>query len=130
MQTLGAIQVGNFALLPLIDTNPLTVKVSGNGDAEACAPFEGFLAQLHDVVLQGGQGAVRLDLSELYFMNSSCIRVLASWVHGVKAAGNAYQVHIHMNPGQPWQRRSLQPIKRLAPLVVKLEPESPGAPNR
>jgi hypothetical protein len=130
MQALSAIEVGDFALLPLIDTSPPTVKVSGNGDAEASVALERFLAQLNDAVVASGGGAVRLDLSDLYFMNSACIRVLASWVHGVKAAGNLYQVHIHMNPQQPWQRRSLQPIKRLAPLVVRLEPESPGGSTR
>jgi hypothetical protein len=39
----------------------------------------------------------------------------------VNTTGRQYQIHLQMNPRQPWQKRSLEPLKRLAPAVVFLE---------
>jgi hypothetical protein len=62
-----------------------------------------------------------VDLCDLYFMNSSCLKAFVSLIYKVNTTGRPYQIHLQMNPRQPWQRRSLEPLKRLAPAVVFLE---------
>lgn len=120
MLTVSAIRGEGFALLPIPDAPTPTVKLSGNADAAAVAPLERFLKQLHNTLLDAQSTEVHVDLVELYFMNSSCVRAFASWIYTVRNAANPYQVHVQMNSRQAWQQRSLEPIRRLAPAVVVL----------
>jgi len=97
------------------------VKFSGNGDGEAIAPLDRFLKLLHKNLTDDKSTSVRVDLGDLYFMNSSCLKAFVSWIYKVNTTGRPYQIHLQMNPRQPWQRRSLEPLKRLAPAVVSLD---------
>ena len=121
MLTLSGVRAEGFALAPLADMVIPTVKFSGNGDTEAVAPLERFLKELHENLLRDRAERVDVDLVDLYFMNSSCIKTLMSWIHVVKNAGTPYRVSLTMNPRLAWQRRSLQPLQRLAPNVVALQ---------
>lgn len=121
MLTLSAIRANGFALVPVLDGPVPTVKFSGNGDAEAINPLDRFLKLLHKNLLDDKSTTVRVDLAELYFMNSSCLKAFVSWIYKVNTTGRPYQIHLQMNPRQPWQRRSLEPLKRLAPAVVCLD---------
>jgi hypothetical protein len=120
MLRLNAVQAEGFALVPVTDTDTPTVKFSGNADSEAADPLDRFLQELHRNLLDDQSTEVEVDLVELYFMTSSCIRALASWVHAVKVSDTPYRIYLQTNPRQSWQQRSLEPIKRLAPAVVVL----------
>ena len=121
MLTLSAIRANGFALVPVLDAPVSTVKFSGNGDAEAIAALDRFLKLLHKNLLDDKSTSVHVDLADLYFMNSSCLKAFVSWIYKVNTTGRPYQIHLQMNPRQPWQRRSLEPLKRLAPAVVCLD---------
>jgi hypothetical protein len=121
MLTLSAIRANGFALVPLPDVAVPTVKFSGNGDGEAIAPLDRFLKLLHKNLIDDKSTIVHVDLADLYFMNSSCLKAFVSWIYKVNTTGRPYQIHLQMNPRQPWQRRSLEPLKRLAPAVVFLD---------
>jgi hypothetical protein len=126
MLNVSAIQGNGFSLVPLPGAVP-TVKFSGNGDAEAVTPLDRFLKLLHKTLLDGQCDQVHVDLGDLYFMNSSCLKAFVSWIYKVNTTGRPYQIHLQMNPRQPWQRRSLEPLKRLAPMVVSLDDMSARA---
>jgi len=121
MLTLSAIRANGFALVPIPENPVPTVKFSGNGDAEAVAPLDRFLKLLHKNLTDDKSTDVHVDLGDLYFMNSSCLKAFVSWIYKVNTTGRQYQIHLQMNPRQPWQKRSLEPLKRLAPAVVVLE---------
>jgi hypothetical protein len=121
MLTLSAIRANGFTLVPVLDAPVPTVKFSGNGDGEAIAPLDRFLKLLHKNLTDDKSTSVRVDLGDLYFMNSSCLKAFVSWIYKVNTTGRPYQIHLQMNPRQPWQRRSLEPLKRLAPAVVSLD---------
>lgn len=110
-----------FAFVPVLEGTVPTVKLSGTGDAEAVPPLDRFLKLVHKDLVDDRRGAVAVDLRELYFINSSCLKAFVSWIHKVKTAENGYQIRLQMNPRLSWQRRSLEPLKRLAPKVVILE---------
>lgn len=129
MLTLSAIREKGFALVPLPEATVPTVKFSGNGDAEAIAPLDRFLKLLHKNLIDDKSTSVRVDLADLYFMNSSCLKAFVSWIYKVNTTGRPYQIHLQMNPRQPWQRRSLEPLKRLAPAVVVLDDNSEAKPE-
>jgi hypothetical protein len=121
MSSVPAIRANGFALVPLTDGPVPAVKFSGNGDTDAVSSLERFLKLLHKALLDDKCSAVCVDLGDLYFMNSSCLKAFVSWIYKVNTAGRPYQIRLQMNSRQPWQRRSLEPLKRLAPAVVSLE---------
>ena len=125
MMNLPAIRANGFALVPSADGPTPTIKFSGNGDTEAISPLDRFLKLLHKSLLDDNCTSVAVDLGELYFMNSSCLKAFVSWIYKVNTTGRPYQIHLQMNPRQTWQRRSLEPLKRLAPAVVFLDELAP-----
>ena len=129
MLNLPEIRANGFALIPLGDGPTPAVKFSGSGDSEAISPLDRFLKLLHKNLLDERTTSVAVDLGELYFMNSSCLKAFVSWVYKVNTMERPYQIRLQMNPRQPWQRRSLEPLKRLAPAVVFLDELSDVAPE-
>ena len=121
MLNLPAIRANSFSLVPSADGPTPTVKFSGNGDTEAISPLDRFLKLLHKNLLDEKCASVSVDLGDLYFMNSSCLKAFVSWIYKVNTTGRPYQIRLQMNPRQPWQRRSLEPLKRLAPAIVFLD---------
>jgi hypothetical protein len=129
MLNLSAIREKGFALVPMPEAPVPTVKFSGNGDGEAIAPLDRFLKVLHKNLVDDSSTEVYVDLCDLYFMNSSCLKAFVSWIYKVNTTGRPYQIHLQMNPRQPWQRRSLEPLKRLAPAVVVLDDLTDAKPE-
>ncbi len=135
MLNLPEIRANGFALIPLAEGPMPAVKFSGNGDSEAISPLDRFLKLLHKNLVEEKTTSVEVHLGELYFMNSSCLKAFVSWVYKVNTMERPYQIRLQMNPRQTWQRRSLEPLKRLAPAVVfldelEVEPEPANAVGR
>ncbi len=116
---LPQIEETGFAL-KVCNADPPLVRFSGNGDSEAIAPLERFLKQLHGELLAKHCHAVDVDLNELYFMNSSCLKNFVAWIYKVDVEGRAYEIRFLANPRLHWQHRSLATLKRLAPKVVSI----------
>jgi hypothetical protein len=130
LRSLG-IRTEGFALV-LADSGAVpVVRLSGNGDGEVVAPLDRTLKQLHEELVDASVRSVVVDLGELYFMNSSCLKAFVSWIYKVRTSGKPYQIRIQYNPNQRWQQRGLEPLQRLAPAVVFLDQigagKGPGA---
>lgn len=121
MLRLLGIRTEGFALV-LADAGAVpVVRLSGNGDGEVVAPLDRTLKQLHEELVEASVRSVVVDLGELYFMNSSCLKAFVSWIYKVRTSGKPYQIRIQYNPNQRWQQRGLEPLVRLAPAVVFLD---------
>jgi len=107
--------------LAAVEADAPKVRFSGNGDAEAVPVLDGFLRKLHEELLTKRALDVRVDLGDLYFMNSSCLKAFVSWIHKVNTTGRPYSIKLLMNSRQQWQMRSLATLQRLAPAVVTIE---------
>lgn len=121
MPSLPAIRTENFSLV-FSDTGPApALRLSGNGDGEVVIPLDRTLKQLHDELTFSGARSVIVDLGDLYFMNSSCLKAFVSWIYKVRTSGKPYQIRMQLNPRQRWQQRGLEPLQRLAPAIVFLD---------
>jgi hypothetical protein len=118
---LSALREKNFSLVPIGDAPTPTIKVAGNGDSEIVSPLGRVLRLVHADLVEAASPRVDVDLNELYFLNSSCLKAFVTWIHEVKTSDKPYRIHLRMNSRLPWQRRSLEPLRRLAPGVVVLE---------
>jgi hypothetical protein len=81
-----------------------------------------YLKQLHREAVHLGAAEVELDFHELYFMNSSCLKALVSFIDGAANVDKpGYRIRFLTNPQLFWQRRSLEALQRLAPEFVQIE---------
>lgn len=122
--SLPQIEGQGFQLAAVESARP-KVRFSGNGDAEAVPVLDDFLKKLHEELMMKRASEVRVDLGDLYFMNSSCLKAFVSWIHKVNTNGRPYNIRLLMNSRQQWQMRSLATLQRLAPAVVTIE-ETPA----
>jgi hypothetical protein len=119
--------------LPAIEEEGLTlgpvpgvagrVRFEGTGEAEGAAVLGRFLGLLHDHALAQELPEVTLELQELEFINSSCLKAMVAWIYKVDTEGRPYSIRLVRDPGKHWQKTSLATLQRLAPDVVIIEDE-------
>jgi hypothetical protein len=111
----------SFALEPTVVGKSLVVRFTGNGDMSAIKTLEGFLKQVESEMVRMELEEAVVDLRDLYFMNSSCIKAFVSWIYGVRTGSTPYSIRFLANPHQHWQANSLRTMQRLAPALVKID---------
>jgi hypothetical protein len=125
---LPGVRTESFALTYLDTGAAPILRMSGNGDGEVVAPLDRTLKQLHGQLVDAGAKSVIVDFTDLYFMNSSCLKAFVSWIYKVRTSGKPYQIRLQLNPRQRWQQRGLEPLQRLAPAIVFLDEVSEAKP--
>jgi hypothetical protein len=98
----------------------VTVKLQGNADMSSHAPFRDFIAELHGETVRLGAPILELDLTELYFMNSSCLSILAGLINNVSSSppSSQYRIVLRTNPHLRWQKRSVHALCMFANHLV------------
>jgi len=118
---LTAVGGEGFQVTPtLIDFNLRLVFV-GSGDMNATGVINEYLKRVHEEALRLGLAQVSCDFKQLTFMNSSCFKSFVVWIDTVKKSETRYQIAFLTNPSLPWQRRSLEALRRLAANLVTIE---------
>ena len=89
------------------------IRLAGNGDMEASPVLSRQVSVVHAHAQQHKARIVFFDLTRLYFLNSSCLKSLASLIAlNAKLDANA-QYKIIFRLGLPWQRRSILALQSL-----------------
>jgi hypothetical protein len=101
--------------------SPDRVRFAGTGEAEGAAVLDRFLGLLHRQVLSNELRRVTIELEELEFINSSCLKAMVAWIYKVDTEGRPYKIHLRRDATMHWQRTSLATLQRLAPEVVVIE---------
>src|SRR3954471_7964362 len=111
----------SFRVTPtLIDFN-LRLVFTGSGDMNATGVINEYLKLVHEEAKRIGLAQVSCDFKLLTFMNSSCFKSFVVWIDTVKNSEIRYQIVFLTNPTLPWQRRSLEALRRLAANLVTIE---------
>ena len=76
---------------------------------------------LHRQALANQLRRVTIELEELEFINSSCLKAMVAWIYKVDTEGRPYKIHLRRDAKMHWQRTSLATLQRLAPDVVVIE---------
>jgi hypothetical protein len=97
------------------------VHFAGTGEGEGAAVLDRFLGLLHRHALARELRQITLELEELEFINSSCLKALVAWIYKVDTEGRPYRIHLRRDAAMHWQRTSLATLQRLAPDVVVIE---------
>jgi hypothetical protein len=117
--------------LPYVEEEGLTLgpvpgvpgryRFAGTGEAEGAAVLDRFLGQLHQQTLSRELREVTLELMELEFINSSCLKAMVAWIYKVDTEGRPYKIRLLRDASLHWQRTSIATLQRLAPDVVVIE---------
>src|SRR5438045_1903626 len=91
------------------DGEQITLRLEGTADTQSREQFEDYIHRVHDEAQRLGVKTVRVDLRELEFMNSSCLKVFVWWLSQLNELGpdKQYKLVFHSSPKLMWQRRSL-----------------------
>jgi anti-anti-sigma factor len=100
----------------------LTITLSGNADLNVRVELERFMTAIHEEARRSGAKEVVVDLRELEFMNSSCLKSFVWWISSVQdlAAAEQYRITFVSSPAMYWQRRSLNALAGLALGIVSI----------
>ena len=101
----------------------VVVRLSGTADTAVREQLEEFFTQLHAEAVRLNTPTVVVDVRELEFMNSSCLKVFVAWLAQLRElqAPVQYKVRFHSNPKLLWQRRSLAALSCFAIDLVTIE---------
>lgn len=101
----------------------VVLQVTGNADLEMLPRLGPFLKQVHGEACRARAESVTVDLRQLYFMNSSCLKSFITWVVSVsKLQPQArYRIRFLSNSNLRWQQRSLESMQAFAPGLVDIE---------
>lgn len=105
-------------MLETLEGNKAAFKFSGNGDMTAFDALEKFLSEVHERMIANRLSTIEVDVLDLYFMNSSCLKLFVSWIHQVQELGVPYSITLLSSSRLYWQHRSFDTLARLAPDVV------------
>lgn len=97
------------------------VRFAGTGEAEGAAVLDRFLALLHQEALALELREVTIELEQLEFINSSCLKAMVAWIYKVDTEGRPYKIRMLRDSSLHWQRTSLATLQRLAPEVVVVQ---------
>lgn len=125
--------------LPYIEEEGLTlapvpgaldrVRFAGTGEAEGAAVLDRFLALLHQQALARELSEVTIELEELEFINSSCLKAMVAWIYKVDTEGRPYKIRLLRDASLHWQRTSIATLQRLAPDVVIVQDKATASPG-
>ena len=101
----------------------IVVALSGTADTAVREQLEEYFTQLHAEAVRLQTKKVTVDLRELEFMNSSCLKVFVSWLAHLRELEEPaqYKVSFRSNPKLLWQRRSLAALSCFAIDLVTIE---------
>ena len=70
-----------------------------------------------------GASEVHLDVRELYFMNSSCMKLFVTWFTALRelASDKRYSVVVHSSAKLHWQQRSFNALRYIADGLIRIQ---------
>lgn len=119
-RSVPSIQKPGFTAVATQTGTSVGLRLTGNADMAIIDELGKFLVGLHVAALNQKVTDVQIDLRELYFMNSSCLRHLVTWLSSVNELPQAqqYRLVFMSNANLRWQARSLQALKHFAEGLV------------
>ena len=98
----------------------VSLKLSGTGDMVAVEPLRLCLHQVRAEMIRLILHHLEIDISTLYFLNSSCIKGLVRFLYILQTDGPKISVEFSVDNNLSWQTRALSPLQRMAPELVKI----------
>jgi hypothetical protein len=101
----------------------ILVTLTGTADLTVKSQLDRFLREVHAEAQRCLAEEVTVDVRQLEFMNSSCLKCLVWWISTVQEQpGEAkYRIVFLSSPSAYWQRRSLNALACLANDIITIQ---------
>jgi hypothetical protein len=101
----------------------LNVHLWGNADLRAKEALDALMVSIDQEATSAPVDEVVVNLRELVFMNSSCLKALVTWLSNVqrRPPTQQYKIRFLREPAAHWQVRSLGALAAFAPGIVQVE---------
>jgi hypothetical protein len=101
----------------------ILVSLSGTADVTIRNQLDHFLREVHQEAQRRRAEEVTVDVRQLEFMNSSCLKCLVWWVSTVREqpTEGKYRIVFLSSPSVYWQRRSLEALACLAGDLISIQ---------
>jgi hypothetical protein len=125
---ISALAHDGFVLRPHQVGTVLHVEFSGCADNDAQALLPGYFKLMHAEVERSGMTEVVVDIHGLYFINSSCLKAIVTWIDllNAMASDRRYRIRFLKDPRLRWQTRSFDALHRMCMANVSVEDWSGG----
>lgn len=102
-----------FAIETSQDPTGIRARFVGNADMDAVTPMAALLARMHAELVRVGAREIEVDLRELEYMSTTCLKLLVNWVSDILDGPpeQRYVLRFRANPDLRWQRRSLMALQ-------------------
>jgi hypothetical protein len=101
----------------------ILVSLTGTADLTVKSQLDRFLREVHAEAQRCLAEEVTVDVRQLEFMNSSCLKCFVWWISTVQEQPGEGKYHIVFvsNPSVYWQRRSLNALACLANDIITIQ---------
>jgi hypothetical protein len=105
-----------------VDADGIQLALTGSAETPAYDALMSLVRRLQAQAHERRPSEVVVDLRELEFMNSTCIKTFVTWLSELREAdpGARYPVRFLFDPNKPWQRRTVGALQSFAPSVVTI----------
>jgi hypothetical protein len=113
----------DFAANASVSERTVAVSLSGTADVPIRNHLDHFLREVHQEAQRCRAEEVTVDVRQLEFMNSSCLKCLVWWVSTVQEqpTEGKYKIVFVSSPSVYWQRRSLDALACLADGIISVQ---------
>lgn len=118
--SIAPVHTENLQMTPELADNGIVLRLKGNADSASNAAFGHFVTKMHGEAQRLAVGTVHVDLTQLYFMTSSCIKCFVTWIGCIRSAPPhlQYKLNFVVNPALRWQKRNLDVLLQLSDLLT------------
>ena len=111
-----------FSIRASLESSALKIVLRGSADMEARPSLSQFMLQAHAEAERLAVPEVLVDVHELYFINSVCLKSLVVWIDSItnSTAAARYKLTFLVDSHLHWQDRSILALQRMAPDIVQV----------
>ncbi len=111
-----------FSIRASLESSALKIVLRGSADMEARPSLSQFVPQVHAEAERLAVSEVLVDVHELYFINSVCLKSLVVWIDLIanSTAAARYKLTFLVDSHLHWQDRSILALQRMAPDIVQV----------
>jgi hypothetical protein len=120
--SLQPVVLEGFSIRPALAASALKIALRGSADMEARPSLSQFVAQAHEEAERLCVTEVIVDVHELYFINSVCLKSFVVWIDRLANTDSdkRYRLIFLVDSHLHWQDRSILALQRMAPDIVSI----------
>jgi hypothetical protein len=113
----------DFAAQATANERRIQVSLTGTADLTVRTQLDRFLRDVHSEAQRCLAEEVTVDVRQLEFMNSSCLKCFVWWISTVQEqpGEGKYRIVFVSSPSVYWQRRSLNALACLANEIITIQ---------